>query len=202
LADCSSLGSCVPSITSSTWLHSAHGGYQAQSRVTDFCYGQYICTRFWHVRPRSASRTARSPLDLDDRRCLCSSVAKAARAARDCVIGAWCVPGASAVIARSPAHGAVAESPNPSYLRRGQGMMMPRWILVLLWAAQRPRDERRPSGLKIAWRLIFPPFFSLRLSEALSGSPTGLAFLGSPVGLSGTSPVWSYELRQPPPSLP
>ncbi len=81
-------------------------------------------------------------------------------------------------------------------------MRIPRWTFVLLWAAQRPRDERRPSGLQIAWRLISPPFFSLRLSDALSGSPTGLAFLSSPVGLSGTSPVWSYELRQPPSSLP
>ena len=153
------MGSCVPSITSSTWLHSAHGGLSAHSRVSDFCYGQYICTRFWLLRPSPASRAARSPLDLDDRRCLCSSDAQAARAARDSVIGAWCAPGTSAVTARLPAHGAVHVSPNPSYLRRGQGMMMPRWTLVLLWAAQRSRDERRPSGLKIALRLICPPLF-------------------------------------------
>ena len=40
-----------------------------------------------------------------------------------------------------------------------QKTSMPRWTFVLLWAAQSPRDERRPSGLKIAWRLISPPFF-------------------------------------------
>ena len=105
------------------------------------------------------------------------------------VIGAWCAPGTSAVTARLPAHGTVNESPNPSYLCRGQGMMMPRRILVLLWAAQRPRDERRPSGLKIALRLICPPLF-----VSTSGCSPWISHWARLFRLPGGPPGWFTDL--------